>query len=150
MGKKDKPVKPFVLDLMLNLEGLDVPPETSAPEIVQNWMIRGIQLVGEESRGFTIQNHLKMKRCRAVFEEAVKTKSTTATFEPEEWFFLKKCFDDARFLPNANEVVFRIHEHVQRCVSEHDRAVNEEMKGEDNKSHNEVRSAEGVVSSQEV
>jgi len=131
MGKKDKPVKPYTIDLEINLEGLEgVPKETNACEITRNWMVKAVLAQGEVSRGYTIQNQRQLKRIRDILEEAIKTKAKTATFEIEDWRFFKKAWDSASLPPSANEVICRIDDKIREAVSKHDREdveINEEV-----------------------
>jgi len=75
MGKnKNKPVKPFKIDMVINLDGLDgIPPETEAPQIFMNWAIKSILLFSQQSKGLMIQHHRQLKGIRDRLEEETKT-----------------------------------------------------------------------------
>jgi len=46
--------------------------------------------------------------------------------EPEDWKFMKQCWDEARHPMQANEVIMRIDGQIREAISNHDRKVNEE------------------------
>jgi hypothetical protein len=78
MGKKNKPQIPFKVNMVFSLDGLEgIPPDTIAPQIFMNWVIKSVILYSQQSKGLMIQNHRQAKRLREIFEQEVKTFGVT-------------------------------------------------------------------------
>jgi len=140
-NKANKPVIPFTLGLNIDLDGLEGIPEDQGPaEIARNWLIRGIIDYSEQSKGLLIAHHIQAKRIRDLMEAAVKTDSQKVELEPEDYRFLKMCWEQSKKTMHANEVIVRVNGILTDAQSEHDRR----------QTGGEVELSDKPVSSQEI
>jgi len=127
MTKNNKAIQPYKLSLMVSIDGLDMrgPEPLSEREIASMWYVKGVLLLGEQSRGFQMQAQRQLKRIRDLFDEGVKTKAEYIVLEPEDFKFLKKCWEQATFPEKANEVLMRLDDMLKQAQADHDREVTE-------------------------
>jgi hypothetical protein len=76
---------------------------------------------------FTNASDLVQVIAKAQIESAV----AVADLEPDDWKFMKQCWDESRHPMQANEVIIRIDGKIRESMADHDRKVQAETNGED-------------------
>lgn len=129
MGKKDKVQLPYVMNIILPLDGLEgVPPGKTAQNITTDWLLQSIINLGEESKGFQLNHQLQFRGIRKLIDKAIEEKADTISFEPEDWRFLRRCYETVKTPPKANEVIGRVNDLMLQCIANRDKAMSDQDK----------------------